>query len=325
VFFGLWFTPIVRADSPATRPVGKLPHLTIDAKNRQVLVDCQAVQADMGLEFLAVVTNTNEYEALVRSEVKPSDLHLALLMLGMKPGQPIHFSEATRQWFPPTGPPLQIEFRYEKDGRPMTVPANRWMRDVKTKAEAPAMTWVFTGSRVTEDGSYAADSTGCLVGVVNNELSVIDVPALASRALEARSWERNPDLMPGTGSPVTMVLTALDAPPLGAVPAATPSTEPAPTDAGHAAGPGLSDVHIDQAKVDRLRAHWEAAVAPHRDALREAARAHYEVIAQLRQEQQRLIDEADQIQRTIDQLEKDYQAMTTPQPEATTDPAALAK
>jgi hypothetical protein len=57
-------------------------------------------------------------------------------------------------------------------------------------------------------------------------------------------------------------------------------------------------------------------VAPHRQALKEAAQAHYQVINDLRKEQQRLIDESDRIQRTIDQLEKEYQDMTTPQPEA---------
>ena len=45
------------------------------------------------------------------------------------------------------------------------------------------------------------------------------------------------------------------------------------------------------------------------------ARTHYQVINDLCKEQQRLIDESDRIQRTIDQLEKEYQDMTTPQPE----------
>jgi hypothetical protein len=77
----------------------------------------------------------------------------------------------------------------------------------------------------------------------------------------------------------------------------------------------LSDVHIDEQKLDRLHQRWEQAVAPHRGALKEAAQAHYEVINELRREQQRLVNEADRIQRTIDELEKEYQDMTTPQPE----------
>ena len=45
-----------------------------------------------------------------------------------------------------------------------------------------------------------------------------------------------------------------------------------------------------------------------------AAQAHYEVIEGMRREQQRLIDEADRIQRAIDELTKQYQDMTTPRP-----------
>ena len=45
-----------------------------------------------------------------------------------------------------------------------------------------------------------------------------------------------------------------------------------------------------------------------------AAQVHYEVITAMRDEQQRLIDEADRLQRAIDALEKEYQDLTTPRP-----------
>jgi hypothetical protein len=288
--------------APATAPIGKLPHIDVDVQHKEIRVECEAVKADYPLEFLAVVRNGNEYEAIVRSDAKPSDLHLALLMLGLKPGQPVHYSEATKSWLPPTGPAVSIWFEYDKDGKHEKVPATRWMRDVHAKHEPPPLTWVFTGSKMMGDGTYAADVTGYLIGVINNELSVLDVPDLKARALEARELERNPDTIPATGTPVTMILSPAGGEDVEA-PAAQPTTQ------------GLSDVHIDQQKVDRLRERWQQAVAPHRSALKEAAQAHYEVINELRREQQRLIDEADRIQRTIDQLEKDYQDMTTPRPE----------
>ncbi len=303
------------AAGPTTRPGDRLPHLHVDVPNRVVRVDCEAVAADYPLEFLAVVTGTNEYEAVVRSAAKPSDLHLALLLIGLRPGQPVRYSEATQTWLPPEGPPVDIWFEYQKDGKPQRVPAYRWLRDIHTKAAAKPFTWVFTGSH-TVDGSYTADQTGSLVGVINNENSVLDVPDLRSRAIEAREYERNTDLVPPTGTPVVMVLTPAAAAPL---PATRPATAPAHGEAPPA-GPNLSDVHLDQVRVDRLREHWEAAVEPHREALREAAQAHYQVIGDLRREQQRLIDEADRVQRTIDELEKAYADMTTPQPLAATQP-----
>lgn len=207
------------AVAPATAPVGKLPHVEVNVKVRQIRVDCESVNAEYPLEFLAVVRNGNEYESIVRSDAKPSDLHLALLMMGLKPGQGVRYSEATKTWSPPTGPPVQIWFEYDKEGKHEKVPATRWMRDVRTKKEPPGFTWVFTGSRVMEDGAYAADATGYLIGVINNELSVLDVPDLKSRALEARELERNPDTMPPTGTAVTMILTP-------AIATGAPATQP---------------------------------------------------------------------------------------------------
>jgi hypothetical protein len=87
---------------------------------------------------------------------------------------------------------------------------------------------------------------------------------------------------------------------------------------GKPGGTGISDVSTDQAKIQALKQRWQKAVSPHNTALREAAQAHYEVIEAMRREQQRLIDEADRIQRTIDELQKQYQEMTTPKPEPIT-------
>ncbi|HXE52836.1 MAG TPA: hypothetical protein VN541_07480, partial [Tepidisphaeraceae bacterium] len=85
-----------------------------------------------------------------------------------------------------------------------------------------------------------------------------------------------------------------------------PSTQPS-TD---------EQIKLAEQNIKRLRQEWQQQVAPERDALRHAAEAHYKVIQDLRSQQQRLIDEADRIQRTIDELEKDYQDLTTPRPES---------
>ena len=79
-------------------------------------------------------------------------------------------------------------------------------------------------------------------------------------------------------------------------------------------GRATSNVKIDEQRVKELRAYWESKVSPNAAALKQAAEAHYEVIAAMRREQQRLVEEADRIQRAIDELEKQYQDMTTPHP-----------
>jgi biopolymer transport protein ExbD len=365
-----------------------MPYVHVDVKKKQIRVDCQALNVDIPLEFFCVTAGGNEHESVLRTPARPSHIHLALLMLGLQPGEPVKYSEAAQKWFPPHGPPLHISVEYQKDGRTIALPANELMRSVKTKLPMPPLTWIFAGSRILDDGTYGADPTGYVVSICNFDLCMIDVPALVSSANETLEWERNPDTVTPTATPVTMIIE-----PAGEnAPAATQSAEgsasgplttvlkisadnhieldgrpidldalPAqlqklkaggPIDARLAIAPGtdenftrkvtdalaaadvsyqtvgpttehLSDVTIDQPKIDRLRERWNQAVRPHDAALREAAQAQYEVLTELRREQQRLIDEADRVQRTIDELEKEYQDMTTPRPEgvdATTQP-----
>src|SRR6476661_381798 len=85
------------AAPPASQPVGKLPHVEVDAKHRQVRVECEALHVIAPLEFFCCVTGTNEHESVLRSKVKPSNLHLAMLMIGLEPGKPASYSDAAKK------------------------------------------------------------------------------------------------------------------------------------------------------------------------------------------------------------------------------------
>lgn len=288
----------------------KMPHMTVDVQKKLIRVEAEVIRPDMPLEFFCCMTGTAEHEAVLRSAVKPSNLHLGLLMLGAKPGEPVRFVKAAEKWMPPHGHPIHIFVEWEgKDKQMVRYPAYRMMRNVKTKKEMPPMTWIFAGSRMMDDGKYAADVTGYIVSVVNFDLTLIDIPDLASNANDSLEWEYNPDLCPERGAKVWMIIE-----PAG-------KDEKAPEKpAGNEApakqdDPKLSDVTADEQKIKSLRAKWEEIVKPRGDALKKAAQAHYDVIGQLRKEQNRLIDEADRIQRVIDQLQKEYQDLTTPRPE----------
>ena len=315
--------PCVRAQhSPQTKPattnkVGRLPHLEFDVKGKRIRVECETLGVDTPLEFFAVVVNGPEHEAVVRSKVKPSDLHTALLAVGLKPGSPVSYSKAANKWIPPHGPPLQIHMEYKKDGKQVVEPANRWMRNMRTKQPMPVTTWIFAGSRVMNDGNYAADATGYLVSVVNFDMTVIDIPALASANNETLEWERNPDTVPPAGTKVVMVIEPAGKAAGGGGASTQPAAEgvDATNDAAAGDDEAISDVKLDELVVERATKKWQQIVGPKARALREAAQAHYDAINALRSEQQGLIDEADRIQRAIDRLERQYQDMTTPQPE----------
>jgi len=221
------FTCASLAAEPATQPaaagaVNHLPHIHVDVKAKQIRVDCEMIDCKAPLEFFCVVNGTNEHESVLRTPAQPSKIHLALLMLGLDPGEGVRYSEADKKWLDPHGPHLKISCEFEKDGKKVRVPAYRMMRDLKTKKEMPPMTWIFVGSKIMQDGNYAADATGYVVSVVNFELTLIDIPDLASSANETLEWEINWDVAPKGGTPVTMIIE-----PAGEV--ESPATQPAAT------------------------------------------------------------------------------------------------
>jgi hypothetical protein len=209
----LFLVSFARADDaapPATQPAAdgiiRLPHVQIDLKNKQIRVDCETLNPHMPLEFFCVLRGGQEHESVLRTDARPSSIHFGLLALGLKPGEPAHLDETNQMWYPPTGPPIKISCQYTLNGKSITVTANRMMRSDKTKQEMPEATWVFDGSRLLPDGRYAADLTGYVASIVNFDLTMIDVPKLASNANETLEWEYNPDLVPATGTPVTMII-----------------------------------------------------------------------------------------------------------------------
>ena len=304
--------------------VGKLAHVTFDAQKKQVRVECEAIEVETPLEFFCVRVGGSEHESVLRTPAKPSDIHIALIAIGLKPGRPVQYSESLNKWLPPQGPPLHITLEWEKDGKTVSIPAYRCMRNLKTKAEMKPLNWVYCGSREMEDGEFAADVTGYVVSVVNFDLTLIDMPELASNSSELLEWQRNPDVAPPAKTKVTMVIqpagnaAAQKKEAGGAKPAesAPPQekSDAGPRDDSAVAVGDISDVTVDQRRMDSLRERWLKVVRPHSNALREAAQAHYDVITAMRTEQQRLIDEADRLQRAIDALEKEYQDLTTPRP-----------
>jgi hypothetical protein len=195
------------AQAPATQPSeAKLPHLEVNPAGRQVRVQCQTLLPDMPLEFLLCAAETKEYESLLRTSARPSHLHMALLLIGLKPGLPAHTDEATGKRLAPQGPEVRLTCQWQVEGRTVSVPAGALLRNRKTDKEMGPATWVFCGSRLTADGQYMADVSGEIISLVNMPYAVLDVPGLASNRNEDLEWIPNQAQVPPRGTTVWLII-----------------------------------------------------------------------------------------------------------------------
>ncbi len=213
------------AADPATQPAEPMPHIQVDARRKQVRVECEAVRADYGLEFFACATDTNEYESVLRTAAKPSLIHAALLIIGLVPGEPAKYDRDTNVSTPAHGPLVKLTCEYQSNGKTVNVPAHKLMANASDNKESAPLEWLFCGSKLMEDHTYAADGTGSIVSVLTSELSVITMKDPGHHGLEDRPYKANSEAMPPPDTRVWLVIEPAAAP--VSQPAIQPTSQPA--------------------------------------------------------------------------------------------------
>lgn len=202
-----------------------LPHIRIDAAHRvaefdaTVPIDAHDPSAPrVYLEVLACSRDSREHEALAVTDARPSQVHAALLAIGLEPGKPGSYSWQGQQVqaTPPTGPRVRVVV---VDATGAERPMSDWAIDVQTNRTltqtlaADAHAFVFAGSVSVEKGntaSYLADGAGTLVGLATFGTETIACESMFNHdsGVEEPHWIANAALVPKAGTPVRVRLIA---------------------------------------------------------------------------------------------------------------------
>lgn len=199
-------------DKPAEQAV------TIDKDKKTVTIACQVAPRKLPnltevypIEVIATLpapAGKKAHETVVTFSAKPSEIHAALVALGLKPGKPARGEDATA-----AGPELKIFLEIPgPEGKSRRLPIEKMLVDRKTGKPLPNLKWHFTGSIVKEaapgktETVYGADATGTLIAlfpvtdetVIQTNLTMKEEPLL--------KLETNPKVLPAEGTPVKLVI-----------------------------------------------------------------------------------------------------------------------
>ncbi len=169
-----------------------LPGLVARRKEKRVEIMAESTGLGDGtvIEFLLIDQGSGKgYEALLWSFAKPSDVHKALMFIGMAPGEPFNPAKL-RFWS--KGERVLLSVAAEDNGRE-DVPPKRLESLVldKTREETlPAAGFVFAGSFMADNRGekpgrvYAADvfEPRSVASLYNDPTAVLDVPRRARRS-----------------------------------------------------------------------------------------------------------------------------------------------
>ncbi|MEX2219722.1 MAG: YdjY domain-containing protein [Phycisphaerales bacterium] len=206
-----------------------LPGIRIDRAARTVEfegtvpIDCHDPRTPrVYLEVAVCTPDTKEHEALVVTRAKPSDVHAALLAVGLEPGEPGRWTWEDKKLIshPPRGAAVEVLFSWrDTSGSQRLSPATDWVISAETRAPfasaAPGNAgWVFAGSRfVPREGveRYDADGTGTLIGLCTFGTETIAWKRVISPEAEVEEpeWIADPAKVPPRGTQVTVRIRAL--------------------------------------------------------------------------------------------------------------------
>ncbi len=194
-------------DASNLQKMNKTSPIWVSKDRKNVLLGGEICLREGLLEFFVCRKNSKEHESIIALDIPPHLIHAALLAIGAKQGTPAKYEP---KFIPPSGEEIEIEVRWNKDGKTMVVRAQEMILENDSQKTMQA-DWVFTGGLfgVDPDGKkyYLANVTGEVFGVSNFPGSVLDVPFESSSDNSSLCYTPNTKNIPPVGTKVLLVLS----------------------------------------------------------------------------------------------------------------------
>ena len=136
---------------------------------------------------------TKEHESILVTTADASLIHFTLEAARLKPGSPVQYEP---KFAPPRGDKVKVTLLYEEKGKWVTTPAQKWVRQGKTKKDLE-YDWVFAGSRLYKNADdpdakpiYLANNDGGVICIANVLSAMLDLPTTAPRGSKAGCTSR---------------------------------------------------------------------------------------------------------------------------------------
>jgi hypothetical protein len=175
----------------------------VDTNDRTVICPGEINMDDGAIEYLAVSPGGKTHESLLRIDIRPLHLQLALLMLDLEPKN-VLVQQGDKKT--PQGDPVELRIRWKsRDGQVRNLRAEELVSDGTPEKPMPRHDWVFTGSRVLKQG-FQADLEKSLVAVWHDPAAILDNPLPGGGN---NAYLVNPKITPKRGTHVELIIRAI--------------------------------------------------------------------------------------------------------------------
>ncbi len=190
---------------PSIRRLGegiyRLANITIDKKKGEVKVPGRVNMQEGLVELLACGRWGKLHESVLVIDVEPYYFQLALLLLGLEPGnKPLAYQGDPHT---PQGDYVDILVEWRENGKSVKKRAEELVFNRATGKSMKRTHWVFTGS-IIQNGIFIAQVEQSLVTTFHDPATIIDNPLPAGG--DDTLYYANKRVVPPVGTPVTMIV-----------------------------------------------------------------------------------------------------------------------
>jgi hypothetical protein len=189
----------VRAISNGVFEVGLV---RLDRERREIRIPAFVNLREGALEYLLVTSGGKTHESLLRTDAEPQQIHVAMLLLGARGAGADSLPEDPARALP--GDRVTIEVVWKKKSREQRARAETFVRDRKRKAAMTKGDWIYTGSRMREEG-FAAQMDGSIVSLITDPDALINNPRPGRE--DDDNWLGAGGKLPAYNAPVEVVVT----------------------------------------------------------------------------------------------------------------------
>ena len=190
--------PPVRQIGPGLFQVGDV---RFDRQQRTIHFPAAVNLLEGNIEYVVVNTAGKTHESLLRTDVQPLHVQLAFLLLGAKG---IGTNELSADPFVDLpGEKVQVELSWVSAGKTNRAPAEEFIQNRRSASPASRGSWVYTGSRLREDG-FAAQLDGSIVSLITDPDALINNPRRGRE--DDDNWLVRTNGLPPLHSPIEVAI-----------------------------------------------------------------------------------------------------------------------
>lgn len=181
--------------------------VTLDRKTRAITIPAEVNMREGAVEYVLVNRDGKVHESVFVTNATATDIHVAALLLGMKPEPDLGPENAAtvvrRQGA------VVIRAEWDTNGPPQKIFLNETVNlsDPTTgsvSATLPSGAWLYNGSRFEADGVFAATRHGSIISIIRDDDSLVNNPGASRDNDEIHT--PNAAKLPKKGHPVRIVV-----------------------------------------------------------------------------------------------------------------------